>query len=110
MCEYLEGELAMCGKSCNVTIHQSEVSFHPTETCQAVAVGLFAGSLGGTSGSVASQPSMMFLWSALDATGLLALSTVNEGRDCRRVSYMSHFLIEHGAIWFHDVTTFDSLG
>jgi hypothetical protein len=60
-------------KFVKVTIHQSEVSFHPTGTCQAVVAGLFAGSLGGTSGSVASQPSMMLLWSALDATELLAL-------------------------------------
>jgi hypothetical protein len=60
-------------KVVNITIHQSEVSFHPTRTCQAVVAGLFAGSLGGTSGSAASQPSMMFLWSTLDATWLLAL-------------------------------------
>jgi hypothetical protein len=60
-------------KFVKVTIHQSEVSYHPTGTCQAVVAGLFAGSLGGTSGSAASQPSMMLLWSALDATGLLAL-------------------------------------
>jgi hypothetical protein len=59
-------------KVINITIHQSEVSFHPTGTCQAVVAGL-AGSLDRTSGSAASQPSMMFLWSALDATGLLAL-------------------------------------
>jgi hypothetical protein len=39
----------------------------------ACVVGLFAGSLGGTSGSAASQPSMMLLWSTLDTTGLLAL-------------------------------------
>jgi hypothetical protein len=49
------------GKVVNVTICESEVSFHPTGTCQAVVVGLFAGSLGGTSGSAASQPCMMFL-------------------------------------------------
>jgi hypothetical protein len=61
------------GKVVNITIHQSEVSFHSTGSCQAIVVGLFAGSLGGTSGSAASQPGMMFLLSALDATGLLAL-------------------------------------
>jgi hypothetical protein len=61
------------GKVVNATICESEVSFHPTGTCQAVVVGLFAGSLGGTSGSAASQPYMMFLWSTLDTTGLLAL-------------------------------------
>jgi hypothetical protein len=61
------------GKVVNVTIRQSEVSFYPTETCQAIVVGLFACSLGGTSSSVASRPGMMFLWFALDATGLLAL-------------------------------------
>jgi hypothetical protein len=60
-------------KVVNVTIHQSKVSFHPTRTCQAVVVGLFADSLGGTLGSAASRPGIMFLWSALDATGLLAL-------------------------------------
>jgi hypothetical protein len=61
------------GKVVNIIICQSEVSFHPTGTCQAVVAGLFASSLGGTSDSAASQPGMMFLWSALDATGLLAL-------------------------------------
>jgi hypothetical protein len=61
------------GKVLNITIHQYEVFFHPTGTCQAVVAGLFAGSLGGTSDSAASRPSMMFLWSSLDATGLLAL-------------------------------------
>jgi hypothetical protein len=33
----------------------------------------FAGSWGGTSGSAASQPGMVFLWSTLNATGVLAL-------------------------------------
>jgi hypothetical protein len=61
------------GKVINVTIHQSEVSFHPTGTCQAIVVGLFAGSLGGTSDSAISWPSMMLLWSTLDATWLLVL-------------------------------------
>jgi hypothetical protein len=61
------------GKVVNITIHQSEVFFHPIGTCQAVVVGLFADSLGGTSGSAASRPGMMFLWSALNAIGLLAL-------------------------------------
>jgi hypothetical protein len=60
-------------KIVNITIHQSEVSFHLTGTYQAVVAGLFASSLGRTSGSAASQPDMMFLWSALDATWLLAL-------------------------------------
>jgi hypothetical protein len=61
------------GKVINATIHQSEVSFHSTETCQAVVASLFAGSLGEISGSATSQPGMMFLWSALDVTVLLAL-------------------------------------
>jgi hypothetical protein len=61
------------GKVVNITIHQSKVSFHPIGTCQAVMASFFAGTLGGTSGSAASRPSMMFVWSALDATGLLAL-------------------------------------
>jgi hypothetical protein len=61
------------GKVVNVIIRQSEVSFHPTGTCQAVVAGLFASSLGGTSGNAASQPGMIFLWSVLDATRLLAL-------------------------------------
>jgi hypothetical protein len=61
------------GKVVNITIHQSEVSFHPTGTCEAIVVCLFAGPLGGISGSAASRPDMMFFWSALDATGLLAL-------------------------------------
>jgi hypothetical protein len=61
------------GKVVNVTIHQSEVSFHPTRTCKAIVAGLFAASLGGTSGSAASRSSMIFLWSVLDATRLLAL-------------------------------------
>jgi hypothetical protein len=60
-------------KVINITIHQSEVSFHPTGTYQVVMAGLFAGSLDGTSSSAASRPGMMFLWSALDATRLLAL-------------------------------------
>jgi hypothetical protein len=51
----------------------SEVSFPPIGTCQTIVVGLFAGSLGGRSGSAAPQPGMMFLCSALDATRLLAL-------------------------------------
>jgi hypothetical protein len=60
-------------KIVNITIHHSEVSFHPTETCQAVVAGLFAGSLDGTLGSAASRLGMMFVWSALDATRLLVL-------------------------------------
>jgi hypothetical protein len=60
-------------KVANITIHQSENFFHPTETCQAIVASLFAGSLGGTLGSAASRPDMMFLSSALDATRLLAL-------------------------------------
>jgi hypothetical protein len=61
------------GKVVNVTFHQSVVCFDPSGSCQAVVEGLFAGSLGGTFGSAASRPSMMFLWSALNATELLAL-------------------------------------
>jgi hypothetical protein len=61
------------GKVVNITIHQSNVSFHPIGTCQAVMAGFFADTLGGTSGSAASRPGMLFAWSALDATGLLAL-------------------------------------
>jgi hypothetical protein len=60
-------------KVVNVTIHQSEVSFHLSGTCQAIVAGLFASSLGGTSGSGASRSDKMFLWYALDAAGLLAL-------------------------------------
>jgi hypothetical protein len=62
----------MCGENVNVAIHQSVVFCHPTETCRHVA-GLFAGPWGGTSGSAASQPSMMFLWFTLNTIGLLAL-------------------------------------
>jgi hypothetical protein len=61
------------GEVVNIIIRQSEVFFYPTGTCQAVVACHFAGSLSGPSGSAASQPDMMFLWSALDAIGLLAL-------------------------------------
>jgi hypothetical protein len=43
---------------------------------------------------------MMFLWSTLNATGLLVGSYL--------VLHVSFSYIA-GAIWFHDVTTFDSL-
>jgi hypothetical protein len=42
--------------------------------------GLFAGSLSGTLGSAASRPGIMFLLSALDAIGLLALLNHKGGR------------------------------
>jgi hypothetical protein len=61
------------GTLVNVAMHQSVVSFHLTRTCQGVMAGLFAGSWGGTSGSAASRPSTMFLWSALNGIGLLQL-------------------------------------
>jgi hypothetical protein len=61
------------GTLVNIAMRQSVVSFHPTRTYQGVVVGLFAGSWGGTSGSVAARPGTMFLWSALNATGLLPL-------------------------------------
>jgi hypothetical protein len=61
------------GKVVNVTFRQSEVCFDPTRTCEVVVAGLFAGSLGETSDSATSRPDMLFLWPALDATGLLAL-------------------------------------
>jgi hypothetical protein len=57
----------------NIAIHQSVVFFHPTRTCQCIVAGLFAGSWGGTSGSAASQPGMIFLWSTVNAIGSLAL-------------------------------------
>jgi hypothetical protein len=73
MYEYLEEELAMCGKSCKCYFlsvcgllqHNQNLSSH----CGSP----FVSSLGGTLGSATSRPGMMFLSSVLDATGLLAL-------------------------------------
>jgi hypothetical protein len=61
------------GKILNVASRQFVVSFHSTGTCQGIVAGLFTGSWGGTRGSAASRPDMMFLSSALNATGLLTL-------------------------------------